>query len=95
MAMRLNSSNLDDCDCGRQRPKSRRQRPHRMPGDMHGYPAISCATVGNDLHVLAVNNGDVWHTIRYGSGTWKATFDTPPGQGSQAAYLAVAGAGVR
>ena len=93
--MRLNSSNLDNCDCRRQRPTSRRQHPRCMPGDLHGYPAISCATVGNDLHVLGVNGGDVWHTVRYASGTWKSTWGTPPGQDTQAAFLAVAGAGVR
>ena len=58
------------------------------PGDVALLPR-------NDLHLLAVNNGDVWHTIRYASGTWKSSFGTPPGQDTQAAFLAVAGSGVR
>ena len=65
------------------------------PGHDRSFSAISCATVGIDLHVLAVHGGDVWHTVRYASGKWKSSFGTPPGQGSQDAYLAVAGAGVR
>ena len=65
------------------------------PGHNRSFTAASCATVGNDLHVLGVNGGDVWHTVRYASGTWKSSWGTPPGQDTQAAFLAVAGAGVR
>jgi hypothetical protein len=65
------------------------------PGHDRSFTAASCATVGNDLHLLAVNNGDVWHTIRYASGTWKSSFGTPPGQDTQPAFLAIAGSGVR
>jgi hypothetical protein len=65
------------------------------PGHDRSFTAMSCATVGNDLHVLAVNGGNLWHTVRYASGTWKSSWGTPPGQDSEPAFLAVAGAGVR
>ena len=65
------------------------------PGHDRTFTAVSCATVGDDLHVLAVSNGDLRHTIRYASGKWHPSWGTLPEQGSQDAFLAVAGAGVR
>jgi hypothetical protein len=64
-------------------------------GRDRSFTAVSCATVGNDVHVLGVHGGDVWHTVRYISRRWKSTWGTPPGQDAQAAFVAVAGAGVR
>jgi C1A family cysteine protease len=64
-------------------------------GRDRSFTAVSCATVGNDVHVLGVHGGDIWNTVRYASGTWKATWGTRPGQDTQAAFVAVAGAGVQ
>ena len=34
-------------------------------GHDRSFTAVSCATVGNDVHVLGVHGGDIWHTVRY------------------------------
>jgi hypothetical protein len=64
------------------------------PGHDRSFTAVSCTTVGNDVHVLGVHRGDIWHTVRYVSRRWKS-WGTPPGQDTEAAFVAVAGAGVR
>ena len=64
------------------------------PGHDRSFTAVSCATVGNDVHVLGVHGGDIWHTVRYVSRKWKS-WGIPPGQGDQADFISVAGAGVR
>ncbi len=65
------------------------------PDHDRSFTAVSCATVGNDLHVLAVYDGDLNHTIRYPSGSWQTRWGTLPEQSTQDAFLAVAAAGVR
>ena len=59
------------------------------------FSAASCAVVGQDLHVLGLVEGDIWHTVRTAARRWKTTWGTPPGQDALAGFVAVAGAAVR
>lgn len=44
-------------------------------GDVGLLLDVSCAAIGNDLHVIGVTaNGSVHHTVRYGNGTWQSGF---------------------
>jgi ribosomal protein S27E len=38
------------------------------------FTDVSCAGVGNELHVVGVVGGMLWHTIRHASGTWQNAF---------------------
>ena len=67
----------------------------RDAGQDRTFSAASCAIVGQDLHVLGVAGGEIWHTVRTPARRWKATWATPPGQDSLAGFVAVAGAAVR
>ena len=67
----------------------------RDAGKDRTFSAASCAIVGQDLHVLGVADGDIWHTMRTAARRWKATWGTPPGQDAMAGFVAVAGAAVR
>ena len=67
----------------------------RDKGRDRSFSAVSCAVVGQDLHVLAVADGDIWHTLRTAARRWQATWGTPPGQDALAGFVAVAGAAVR
>ena len=67
----------------------------RDAGQDRTFSTASCAIVGQDLHVLGVAGGDIWHTVRTAARRWKATWGTPPGQDAMAGFVAVAGAAVR
>jgi hypothetical protein len=67
----------------------------RDAGQDRTFSAASCAIVGQDLHVLGVAGGDIWHTVRTSARRWKATWGTPPGQDALTGFVAVAGAAVR
>ena len=67
----------------------------RDAGHDRTFSAASCAIVGQDLHVLGVADGDIWHTMRSASRRWKSTWGTPPGQDALAGFVAVSGAAVR
>ena len=67
----------------------------RDAGRDRTFSAASCAIVGQDLHVLGVYEGDVWHTVRSAARRWKATWGTPPGQEALDGFVAIAGAAVR
>jgi hypothetical protein len=44
---------------------------HNNPG---AFSAISCAGVGNQLHVVGIVGGQLWHTIRNADGSWQPNF---------------------
>jgi hypothetical protein len=44
-------------------------------GDTLRFYTVDCTTVGEDLHVCAVDtNGIIWHTIRLANGSWVPQF---------------------
>jgi hypothetical protein len=56
------------------------------------FSAISCAGVGNELHVVGVtSDGNVWHTIRFGNGSWQAGFGDVKGQTSNPGTVVAVG----
>jgi C1A family cysteine protease len=67
----------------------------RDEGQDRTFSAASCAIVGQDLHVLGLANGDIWHTMRSAARRWKATWGTPPGQDVLNGFVAVSGSAVR
>ncbi|MGZ6662319.1 MAG: hypothetical protein ACXVHL_33885, partial [Solirubrobacteraceae bacterium] len=42
--------------------------------DPGAFPAISCAGVGNQLHMIGIVGGQLWHTIRNADGSWQPDF---------------------
>lgn len=52
-------------------------RISRMTGPVASFPKISMVTVGNQIHLLAVVNGVVRHSIRRTDGSWSAFTDVP------------------
>ncbi|MGZ6692342.1 MAG: hypothetical protein ACXVHQ_33570 [Solirubrobacteraceae bacterium] len=42
--------------------------------DPGAFPAISCAGVGNQLHMIGIVGGQLWHTIRNADGSWEQDF---------------------
>ncbi len=38
------------------------------------FSAISCAGVGNELQVVGIASGQLWHTIRHSDGSWVPAF---------------------
>ena len=67
----------------------------RDAGKDRTFSAASCAIVGQDLHVLGLAGGDIWHTMRTAARRWKTTWGAPPGQDAMPGFVTVAGAGVR
>ena len=67
----------------------------RDAGKDRKFSAAGCAIVGQDLHVLGLAGGDIWHTMRTAARRWKLTWGAPPGQEAMAGFLTVAGAAVR
>ena len=59
------------------------------------FSAASCTIVGQDLHVLGLVEGDIWHTVRSAARRWKATWGAPPGQDALEGFVALSGAAVR
>jgi hypothetical protein len=66
---------------------------HNNPG---AFSAISCAGVGNQLQVVGIVAGQLWHTIRNPDGTWQPTFGLIEGQerNNPGAFSAISCAGV-
>jgi hypothetical protein len=65
----------------------------RDPGRTRQLDAVACAAVGADLHVLALEQGDLVHTVR-GSGGWQPAFGHPPTPaGSPVTAVSAAGIG--
>jgi hypothetical protein len=60
------------------------------------FSAISCAGVGDQLHVVGIVGGQLWHTIRNPDGSWQATFGLVESQeqNNPGAFTAISGAGV-
>jgi hypothetical protein len=57
------------------------QEGHRVGGRLDRFSAVSCAAVGDELHVVGVVNQGapvashgLWHTMRYPGGTWQPFF---------------------
>ena len=52
------------------------------------FGSVDCATIGEDLHVTAVDqNGIIWHTIRFSNGTWVSGFGNVNNQESNGGIL--------
>ena len=60
------------------------------------FTAISCAGVGNELQVVGIVNGQLWHKIRNPNGTWQSSFGLIEGQESNnpGAFSEISCAGV-
>ncbi|GLV60067.1 hypothetical protein KDH_68900 [Dictyobacter sp. S3.2.2.5] len=44
-------------------------------GRLLHFTDVDCATVGENLHVCAINrDGTIWHTIRFANGSWQSSF---------------------
>jgi hypothetical protein len=48
--------------------------------DPGAFSGISCAGVGNELQLVGVVGGQLWHTIRKADGTWQPSFGLVEGQ---------------
>jgi hypothetical protein len=66
---------------------------HNNPG---AFTAISCAVVGNQLQIVGIAGGPLWHTIRNADGSWQSTFGLIESheQNNPGAFTAVSCAGV-
>ena len=43
------------------------------------FSQVCCAGFGSDFHVVALDpNGQLWHTVRHGDGSWQPTFVPVP-----------------
>jgi len=60
------------------------------------FSAVSCAGVGDQLQVVGIAGGQLWHTIRNADGTWQPFFGLIEGQESNnpGVFSAVSCAGV-
>src|SRR5207302_588690 len=60
------------------------------------FSAISCAGVGNELQLVGIVDGQLWHTIRHADGTWQSGFGLIEGQeqDNPGAFSAISCAGV-
>lgn len=48
------------------------------PPEGHEFAEVSCAAIGNTLHVLIKNtNGLYWHDIRFPNGNWQGAAQLP------------------
>jgi hypothetical protein len=65
---------------------------HNNPG---AFTAVSCAAVGDQLQIVGVAGGQLWHTIRNGDGSWQSTFGLIESQehNNPGAFTAVSCAG--
>ena len=64
--------------------------------DPGAFSAISCAGVGNELHVVGIAGGLLWHTIRNPDGSWVPAFGLVESveQNDPGAFSAISCAGV-
>jgi len=60
------------------------------------FSAVGAGAVGNELHVVRVLEGQIWHTIRFADGTWQTDFGDVNAQQSNnpGPFTDVAAAGV-
>jgi hypothetical protein len=57
-------------------------------GNSLRFSSVDCATIGDDLHVTAVDQtGIIWHTIRFSNGTWVSGFGNVNNQESNGGIL--------
>jgi hypothetical protein len=57
-------------------------------GNSLRFSSVDCATIGDDLHVTAVDQtGIIWHTIRFSNGTWVSGFGNVNNQESNGSSL--------
>ncbi|GCE06746.1 hypothetical protein [Dictyobacter aurantiacus] len=57
-------------------------------GRLLHFTDVDCATVGENLHVCAINrNGTIWHTIRFANGSWQSSFGNVNNQESNGRLL--------
>jgi hypothetical protein len=60
------------------------------------FTAISCAGVGNEMELVGIVNGQLWHTIRRPDGSWQPTFGLVEGveNNDPGAFTSISVAGV-
>lgn len=43
-----------------------------VPINVGAFSGVSCAPIDGDLHVVALQDGDLWHGVRHANGLWSA-----------------------